>query len=121
MSDPAPEPPAETPAATPAVPEPLVPLTVTDLAQLFANNRASVIDGITKHAYGEIVSYVGKGLTSFRIYHPLLQTSWMADAQFVTDMLAAVQTYFPGTSITFVGLGEANGIPYILFSYTPTP
>jgi hypothetical protein len=115
MSDPAPEP----PAAPPAVPDPLVPLTVTELAQLFANNRASVIDGITKHAYSEIVSYVGKGLTNFRIYHPLLQTTWIADAQFVADMLAGVQAYFPGTSITFVGLSEANGIPYILFSYTP--
>lgn len=60
MSEPTPTEPTPTePAATP-VAEPLVPLTVADLAQLFTNNRTSVIEGITKHAYGEIVNMLEK-------------------------------------------------------------
>ena len=123
MSEPAPTEPAPTepPAAPPATPEPLVPLTVAELAQLFANNRAAAIESLTKHAYSVIVEYVGKGLTTFEVHHPLLLTSWANDTQFNADLVAAIQAYFPGTSITFVAVSETNSIPHILFSYTPTP
>jgi hypothetical protein len=107
------------PVAEPAATEPLVPLTTTDLAQLFANNRASVIDEVTKHAYSIIIDFAGKGLTNFEIHHPLLHTTWMNDSQFVTDMLASIQAYFPGSSITFIVDDGKGSVPHLRFSYSP--